>query len=71
MCIRDSPNPVGPPSASAGAAAAGVGSSSGNGAGAWRQTWSPQEWEDWRRGSWRRPACAGVSASPHEHQSSS
>eukprot|EP00969_Alexandrium_andersonii_P122016 5395003-Alexandrium_andersonii.AAC.1 len=44
MCIRDR-------LASAGGAAAGIGSSSSNGAGAQRQSWSPQEWEDWNLGA--------------------
>eukprot|EP00969_Alexandrium_andersonii_P336332 14866100-Alexandrium_andersonii.AAC.1 len=56
------PNQVGPPPAFAGTVATGVGSSSWNANGGRQQTWGPQEWEVWRRGSWRRPDFPGASA---------
>eukprot|EP00969_Alexandrium_andersonii_P290279 12830810-Alexandrium_andersonii.AAC.1 len=32
--------------------------------GSWRQTWSQQEWEAWRNGSWRRAEFSAASAGP-------
>eukprot|EP00969_Alexandrium_andersonii_P324061 14318272-Alexandrium_andersonii.AAC.1 len=46
-----------------------VGGNSWGAAGGWRQTWSPQEWEAWRSGSWRRAGLSAASASPNWRQS--
>eukprot|EP00969_Alexandrium_andersonii_P278790 12321489-Alexandrium_andersonii.AAC.1 len=37
------PDPVGSPPVSTGGAAFGVG---------WNRTWAPEEWAEWRRGTW-------------------
>eukprot|EP00969_Alexandrium_andersonii_P268290 11855553-Alexandrium_andersonii.AAC.1 len=54
------PNPSGPWSASAGVAAPGAGGGSSGGASRiWGQWWSPQDWDEWRGGSWRQSDSSG------------
>eukprot|EP00969_Alexandrium_andersonii_P364366 15464001-Alexandrium_andersonii.AAC.1 len=65
------PNSGGPQPATAGAWASGAGNGYSNNAGSWTQGWSSQDWDDWRRGSWRQSATAGAGASPDWRQSSS